>query len=467
MHPLLYLILVFFLLPNGRMWGQVTTNVSQIDFGEIERGSNRVADITFTNADERATIVLTTKIPPDYDVRWSSRNVDGLATCTLRVKFNPRKKGKVNDQIEVFFANMNSPIRIKMLADVRFVDTADNTPCPDFSQQAANAASQNTFTVEVVNALTQEPIKQARVRVFEQGRLQRDVRTDRLGIYAEPIPIGYYFIHAGSDGYVSADTTGYINRRNNYVKLELMPIEPEVLADVVQPIEEVETKEPVGERDPDVIVIGGVPEPVQLPAQQDAEVAEPVPTSEVRFKPNNIVFLVDVSQSMYYKSRLELLKTSMLGMIGSLSHADRVALVSYAQTTEEVIGITSAKDKKALEAAVTGLVAAGQTAGAKGFRKGYALLSQHANKAANNQLIVVTDGAFRTVDAQNTIALAEEYAKQGIVTTIVGVRSSESGKLKLQEIANACGGSVLFIDDIDGGSEVLLREIAQRSQITN
>jgi Ca-activated chloride channel family protein len=462
MRALLYLLFFLGFLPIGRMWSQVTSTVSSIDFGVVERGSNRVVDVTFTNADAKSSMVLTTKAPQMCDVRWSNRAVEAGGSVVLRVKLNPRQEGRVNEVIEVFFANMNTSIQIKITADVRFVDAADNTPCPDFSQLAANTSAQNTFTVEVVDAVTQIPIKQARVRVFEQGRLQRDVRTDRFGIYAEAIPIGYYYVLAESDGYLSADTSGYINRRNNAIRLELMPLAPQAFADDLTP--------PVEADEPIQIITGGIPDDVpvvelrELPQMQ----AEPqTPTPRVQFKPNTIVFLVDVSQSMYYKSRLELLKASMLGMIKVLRDVDQVALVSYAQTTEEVIGLTSASEGQAFEQAVTGLMAAGQTAGAKGFRKGYALLSQEAHASANNQLIVVTDGAFRTADAQTIVALAEEYTKQGIVTTLVGVRSSESGKLKLQEIAVACGGSVLFIDDIDEGAEVLLREITQRSQITN
>lgn len=462
MRALLYLLFFLGFLPIGRMWGQVTANLTLIDYGVIERGSNRVVDVTFANADAKSTMVLTTKAPQMCDVRWSNRSIDAGGTAVLRVKFNPRKEGRVNEVVEVFFANMNTSIQIKIAADVRFVDAADNTPCPDFSQQAANTSAQNTFTVEVVDAVTQIPIKQARVRVFEHGRLQRDVKTDRFGVYAEAIPIGYYYVLAESDGYLPADTSGYINRRNNAIRLELMPLEPQAVANELAPA--VEADEPIQ------IVTGGIPDDipiVELREPKQAPTTEPAVTPRVQFKPNTIVFLVDVSQSMYYKSRLELLKASMLGMIRVLRDVDQVALVSYAQTTEEVIGLTSASESQALEQAVTGLMAAGQTAGAKGFRKGYALLSQEAHASANNQLIVVTDGAFRTTDAQTIVALAEEYAKQGIVTTLVGVRSSESGKLKLQEIAVACGGSVLFIDDIDEGAEVLLREITQRSQITN
>ncbi len=167
---------------------------------------------------------------------------------------------------------MNSPIQIKVAADVRFVDTADNTPCPDFSQQAANSSAQNTFTVEVVDALSQEPIRQARVRVFEQGRLQRDVKTDRLGVYAEAIPIGYYYVHAASEGYVPADTTGYINRRNNYIRIELMPVEPTTL---VQDVESAQPDAPT----PDIeIVIDSVPDAISQDARDSVSTETAVAT---------------------------------------------------------------------------------------------------------------------------------------------------------------------------------------------
>lgn len=458
------LIALFYVLPTGRMLAQVTPDRTLIAYETIERGTDRVVDITFTNEGDTDALVFTTDALPEYATRWSKRSVEPNGSITLRVKFNPNKKGRYDDKITVFFSTMMTPVELRFTSDVQFVDRSDNPACPDFGSRPADCCDDDAFAVEVVDEVTQRPIASARVRIYEQGRKQRDVRTDREGIYTEPIPIGFYLVHASADGYSSADTTGYINRRNNYIRIALQPLEPLV---------EEELEEPA----PDDIVIytGGIPDDIgrsdlEMPEVEPVVSAITVTSSELpedRYAPNNIVFLVDVSQSMFYKSRLELLKGSMLGMIDVLRVSDRVALVSYAETTEEVIGMTRATDKKLLESAVRGLTAGGRTAGAKGFRRAYGLLSREKSAQANNQLIVVTDGAFRTMDAQNIIELAEEYAKEGIVTTIVGVRCSDSSRKKLADIAAACGGSFIAIEDLDDEGDLLLSEIRKRSKISN
>ncbi len=462
--------LAFFFLPNGRMVAQIKADRVKIDFGEVDRSTDRVVDITFLNTGDKDAIVLTTESMPEYTTRWSDRRVAPGETVVLRVKFNPPKKGRYNDRLTVFFSTMNQAIDIEFKSDVQFVDRSDNPACPDFGSRPAGCCNDDPFTVEVVDKLTAEPIRNARVQIYERGRRQRDVKTDREGIYSEEIPIGFYFTIASAEGYLSEDTTGYINRRNNYIRFELMPREPvEEIVFVPEPepsskpvIEEI--TEDVAEEFP--VVEAEEPKPaVEEVIQPKVKVTSTV-LPEDQFAPNNVVFLVDVSQSMYYKSRLELLKIGMLEMIDVLRSVDRVALISYAQTTEEVIGLTSAKGSGELENAISGLVASGRTAGAKGFKRAYGMLERHTGETAGNQVIVVTDGAFRTTDAQKIIEMAEEYAARGITTSIVGVRCSEAGREKLESIAAACGGNFIEINEAGEGGDRLLRELAERSKIT-
>lgn len=469
-------VALFWLLPTGRMLAQVVPDRTLIAFETIERGTDRVVDITFANQGDKNALVLTTEAMPEYTTRWSERKVAPGESITLRVKFNPNKKGRYDDKITVFFSTMMAPIELRFTADVQFVDRSDNPACPDFGTRPANCCENDEFTVEVVDRETQLPIRGARVRIYEQGRKQRDVRADREGIYTEPIPIGFYLVHASSEGYSSSDTTGYINRRNNFIRLELQPLEPVPQEEVIEEVVEAVIEEGVDETPAEVVILtGGLPDDIRRVEEENAvvqpAVADVVVTSsalpENSYAPNRIVFLVDVSQSMFYKSRLELLKGSMLGMIDVLRQGDQVALVSYAQTTEEVIGMTSGADKKTLEVAVSGLTAGGRTTGAKGFRKAYGLLSRSRSDQANHQLMVVTDGAFSTIDGENIVALAKEYAQEGIVTTIVGVRCSDSGREKLAAIAAAAGGSFILIDDLDDEGALLLEEIRQRSKISN
>ncbi len=454
----LVLFVCSFFSPLGGMQAQIVVEPGSVDYGRIDGPKDRVVDVVFTNQGTKDALVLTTTVLPEYSYRWSAKTVSPDSSIVLRIKFNPQQKGKYNDEVSVFFSTMMKPVVVKFKAEVNYIDRRDSPACPSFNDRPTDCCN-DAFTVEVVDAVSGQPLRDARVRIYEQGVKQRDIRTDRSGRYSEAIPIGYYLVAASADGYSSADSTGYINRRNNFLQLRLHPIpEPEVIADVNSPKEApaevaVETPTPpvhpqekneITPTDNEVITIvtGGVPEPVYVPS--------------------NLVFLVDVSQSMFYKSRLELLKTGLVELIDALEEVDRMALISYAETTDEVIGLTAGDGKAELIGAVAGLTAGGRTKGAKGFRHAYGMLELYGKAGANNRLVVVTDGAFTTMDAQNIVELAAEYSAKGIATTIVGVRCLEGGCEKLALIAEACGSQLVILDALDAGGETLLREVAGR-----
>lgn len=446
------------------MHAQIVVEPTSVDYGSIDGPKDRVVDLVFTNSGTKDALVLTTTVLPEYSYRWSSKRVAPDSSIVLRVKFNPQQKGKYNDEVSVFFSTMMKPIVVEFKAEVNYIDRRDNPACPNFNERPTDCCG-DAFTVEVVDAVSGQPLRDARVRIYEQGVKQRDIRTDKAGRYSEAIPIGYYLVAASAEGYSPADSAGYINRRNNFLQLRLQPLpEPEIIAEVrtpevvpseaaveppappIHPQPKNEPEQPAEE--PITIVTGGVPEP-------------PLPTAPA-YLPSNLVFLVDVSQSMFYKSRLELLKAGLVELIDGLDGVDRMALISYAETTDEVIGLTSGDGKKELTSAVAGLTAGGRTKGAKGFRHAYGMLELYGKAGANNRLVVVTDGAFTTMDAQNIVELAAEYRAKGIETTIVGVRCLEGGCEKLALIAEACGGQLVILDALDTGGETLLREVALR-----
>jgi Ca-activated chloride channel family protein len=460
----LVLFVCSFFSPLGGMQAQIVVEPGSVDYGRIDGPKDRVVDLVFTNEGAKDALVLTTTVLPEYSYRWSAKTVSPDSSIVLRIKFNPQQKGKYNDEVSVFFSTMMKPVVVKFKAEVNYIDRRDSPACPSFNDRPTDCCN-DAFTVEVVDAVSGQPLRDARVRIYEQGVKQRDIRTDRSGRYSEAIPIGYYLVAASADGYSSADSTGYINRRNNFLQLRLNPLpEPEVVADAIdqgggptdarpeapKPLIHPHNKTEPEQANEEVITVitGGVPEPVQ-----------PV---EAVYVPSNLVFLVDVSQSMFYKSRLELLKTGLVELIDALEDVDRMALISYAETTDEVIGLTAGDGKAELTGAVAGLTAGGRTKGAKGFRHAYGMLELYGKAGANNRLVVVTDGAFTTMDAQNIVELAAEYSAKGIATTIVGVRCLEGGCEKLALIAEACGSQLVILDALDAGGETLLREVAGR-----
>jgi Ca-activated chloride channel family protein len=180
---------------------------------------------------------------------------------------------------------------------------------------------------------------------------------------------------------------------------------------------------------------------------------------------NNVVFLIDVSQSMAQKGKLELLKASMLRLTEALRDVDQVAIITYASQTDVVLDVAQAANKEEMARVIQGLEAGGMTAGAKGFKGAFALNLRHYLKDGNNQVIVATDGAFRKADHAKIVKMVKKYRRKDVHTTVIGIRSTSYASKVLKEIARSGDGSYLALDDFDAGQELLLDEIKKQSFI--
>ncbi|MFM1933100.1 MAG: hypothetical protein RL226_2403, partial [Bacteroidota bacterium] len=318
---------ILILLPAAAM-GQVTLNPYLVDFGVVERTTERVVDITITNSGAQKTTLLRSTFNRDYSFIFSERSIAADSSITLRVKFNPMKKGAYTDRVELYFSTMNAPVILTFKADVQFIDSSDNPACPSFQDRPAGCCENNPPMVVVKNALTGEPIAKARVRLIEQGRVQRTWTTNRSGEAGEEVPISYYYILADAPGFSPADTSSYVNRRNNYFELFLRPDET-----FVQVPEEVAPIDPTVPPVESVVIV----DPQKLPLVEHGKLTTAVP-------PNNLVFLVDVSESMAKQGKLDILKNAMYSLSSALRENDRVSVLSYATTTEVVVEHANGND---------------------------------------------------------------------------------------------------------------------------
>ncbi|MGB0424769.1 MAG: vWA domain-containing protein, partial [Flavobacteriales bacterium] len=327
------------------------------------------------------------------------------------------------------------------------------------------------FQVTVKDAQTGEAINKAEFRFINNGRSLRTVKTDNRGQYRTTIPVSYYYLIAKAKNYENADTAMYINRRNHELVLYLNPIElpeEEVLAEEIEPRELSEPIEPV---DPVEIIEISIPDTAELEPQEVVEpedpfdaIAEPsAELPEARYKQNNLVFLVDVSQSMNQGGRLDVLKASMFRLTKALRSTDKVTIISYASNAEVLIESCAGNKLDQISEAITDLEAGGMTSGGKGFKMAYVKLKESWIDGGNNQVIVVTDGAFRKADHEGIIKMAKKEQRKGSVTTVLAVKSTNYAKKVLEEITSNGGGSLVALDDFDLDQENLLDEIKKQS----
>jgi Ca-activated chloride channel family protein len=172
--------------------------------------------------------------------------------------------------------------------------------------------------------------------------------------------------------------------------------------------------------------------------------------NEKDIPPSNLVFLIDVSGSMYPENKLPLLKQAFKYLVDQLRPVDRVAIVVYAGAAGLVLESTPGTDKPKINAALDMLQAGGSTAGGAGIQLAYKVAKENYIHGGNNRVILASDGDFNvgTSSSSELVRLIEEKRKDGIFLTILGFGMGNYKDGRMEQLSNAGNGNYAYIDNI-------------------
>jgi len=172
--------------------------------------------------------------------------------------------------------------------------------------------------------------------------------------------------------------------------------------------------------------------------------------NEKDIPPSNLVFLIDVSGSMYPENKLPLLKQAFKYLVDQLRPVDRVAIVVYAGAAGLVLESTPGSDKPKINAALDMLQAGGSTAGGAGIQLAYKVAKENYIHGGNNRVILASDGDFNvgTSSSSELVRLIEDKRKDGIFLTILGFGMGNYKDGRMEQLSNAGNGNYAYIDNI-------------------
>ena len=175
---------------------------------------------------------------------------------------------------------------------------------------------------------------------------------------------------------------------------------------------------------------------------------------------SNLVFLIDVSGSMYGATRLDLVKSSLKLLVNNLRGKDRVAIVVYAGSAGEVLPSTPGSDKQKIREALDNLIAGGSTAGGAGIQLAYKIAQKNFIDGGNNRIILCTDGDFNVgVSSVGGLeSLIEERRKSGVFLTVLGYGMGNHKDNRMQTLAEKGNGNHAYIDNLQEANKVLVQE---------
>lgn len=200
-------------------------------------------------------------------------------------------------------------------------------------------------------------------------------------------------------------------------------------------------------------------EPATPPVKQENGLLDPS-----LYKPNNIVFVVDVSSSMKDSTKLAVLQYSINYLVSALRPTDRVTLISYADSVKVLKEGISGANKGELSEAVNRLRARGLTKGNKAILFSLDKVLQHYITGGNNQIILATDGKFRFY-SEDQQKFLEKKGGHTILLSTIGFGNDREAMTNLKEIASIGGGNFIHIRSRSKAREQLMDEIREHSLI--
>ncbi len=176
--------------------------------------------------------------------------------------------------------------------------------------------------------------------------------------------------------------------------------------------------------------------------------------------PRNLVFLLDVSGSMYPPDRLPLVRTALRMFADTLNARDRIAIVVYAGASGLVLPATPGDQKERIHQAIAELEAGGSTNGAAGIQLAYDVAAKSYIKNGINRVILATDGDFNVgVTSQgDLIRLIEEERGRGIFLSVLGVGRDNLKDSTMQKLADKGNGNYAYLDSLHEARRVLITQ---------
>ncbi|WP_317899981.1 VWA domain-containing protein [Aurantibacillus circumpalustris] len=211
-------------------------------------------------------------------------------------------------------------------------------------------------------------------------------------------------------------------------------------------------------RSSEPLIITGTPKP-ELPLKE--VVIDKF--SKENYKPNNILFLLDISSSMRDSLKLPIMKTALHRLIDAARDIDTISLVTYASKVNLLSEAICGTNKQNLHTLVDSLKAKGMTSGRTAILFSQLLSQKHFIEEGNNQIIMASDGEFK-FERDDFLTWKKRQQEKKIIITTVAFGEDKTALRNLKDIANKGEGSFIHLNQKSGSEETLLEEIKLRSK---
>ncbi|MBL7836849.1 MAG: VWA domain-containing protein [Bacteroidetes bacterium] len=448
--------LLFFLLFPVLAFGQLQISRTEFDFGQIAVFNNDTAYFSVTNTGSKTIHLLPTQPKESYAILCESKSILPGQSIQIAIVYYTDKKGKFSIQVPIYFSHTGNPVNFTLKGQIKSIAETAYTICPSIENSTPLKPSQVPLSVIVRDAETLEFIKADEVKITNNKQTSYCVPGYNSNAFKCNCAYGPVLAEVSKKGYLPAQNQFLFEPDNNTLIIDLVKQPKDSIKQTPVWTENTNTnREKSSDEDTSVAIFDYVPN----------SVADSGFNSH-RYRPNHLIFIIDVSGSMKDSTKLFYLKQAMTRLILTARPQDHITLITYAYKVKVVFENYSGSDRGAMLKAIDTLSAAGGSNGAMSLKMAYELAITHFIKGGNNQIFLATDGLFNSSkisDAELHKLVRKYYNSDGIILSSIGFGKDINALDFLQKLAKNGRGNFLRINNMDTDIEVLINEVKLQS----
>ncbi len=433
---------------NSALKAQLVADHLSFDFGNIEHFNNDTAYFTFTNTGSRTIYLLQTQPKDDYAILCDTKTIEAGEQMRIGIVYYTGEKGRFSLTVPLYFSHLTTAMELNIRGNIRSITETAFTTCPSIENTSPLKPGQSPLSIVVKDAETSTRLTDAHVKISRKnisfncvpgfadmayqckcdyGRLQ--VTAEKKGYLTENMMFDY--------DAVNNTCTIYLTKNNVQAWKDSLPATPANIRDTIE--------------EPMVYIPAGLADSG---------------FNSSRYKPNHLIFIIDISKSMKDSSKLYYLKQAVRELVKEIRPQDYITLITYAYKVKVVFENVSGRYKNDILMAIDTLSANGGSNGAKSIIMAYEIANRHYIAGGNNQIFLATDGLFNSnsLGEEDLYKIVrKEYARNKVILSTIGFGKDAKSLAFLDKLAKNGRGNFLSIAILPEDIRILLEEVKKQS----
>lgn len=424
-----------------------------LDYGQVDVWRNQPGELKVLNTGNRPLAILKISGSNNLTAEYPKTFLAPGDTATIIFRLYTPHSGAFSEQADLFLSASEKPLRITVKGSIKSIASDALTACPTGGLQGPPPPFLQRFIA--LDHETDLPIPGARFNLLSYSGYMDNFKIPGNGnAVTKNYRTGEYSVSVIADEYLPIDSGLLILPGEHDFRFFLRKPKPTVTAPDPLP-------QPEPEPQPQITEI--VPDSLPSPTTESGG-SSIMPLD--KFKPNNLIFVLDVSSSMRILGRIELLKKAMIQLTEALREADRVSIITFSTAPVLRIKGVPGNQKDTLNGIIRSLSAAGATYGIRGLRFAYELAEKNFIPEGNNTVIIATDGEFPQTDEHGTDiqTIIRDYLEKNIKLGVMAFGRDAEALKSMEKMAAKGAGGYMRMDGADASPELLLLEIMKQSE---